>query len=70
MLRRTIRNRRFGKHHVENGVKQDVLIPDGEGFEEVYEGNCEEFLMTFNGQSRFRRYTDDEGEFDPDCFVF
>ena len=50
----------------EDGVKQeengllDALIPSGEPeFDEIYEGNCKDYLENLNGQDRFRRYDGD-----------
>jgi len=46
----------------ENGEEQEQLIPENEAdFNTVYEGNCKDFLESFNeGQDRFRRYCDEE----------
>jgi len=50
----------------ENSIKQegeglfDALIPSGEPeFDEIYEGNCKDYLENLNGQDRFRRYDGD-----------
>lgn len=53
---------------VEDGVIQDELVPEEEQFDQVYDGSCMEFLESFNGQTRFRRYMD-ENEWDADNFI-
>jgi hypothetical protein len=45
---------------VENGKECDTLVPNTPEFEEVYEGNCEEFLESLNKDNRFRRYNGEE----------
>ena len=44
---------------IEGGQEQEELIPAGK-FNERYEGNCKEFLESFNGSNQFLRMTDDE----------
>lgn len=53
---------------VEDGVIQDELVPEEEQFDQVYDGSCMEFLESLNGQTRFRRYMD-ENEWDADNFI-
>ena len=50
----------------EGGAEMEKLIPDDE-YQDIYKGNCKEFLESFNNQERFRRYTDDGERLD---FVF
>lgn len=44
----------------ENDKEQDELIPHAPEWFEVYEGNCKDFLESFNGSDEFRRYNDGE----------
>ncbi len=44
----------------ENNKEQDELIPHTPDWDEVYEGNCKDFLESFNGSDEFRRYNDEE----------
>ena len=45
---------------IENGKEQDELIPNNPEFDEVYEGNCKDFLESFNGSERFCRFNCEE----------
>ena len=43
-----------------NDKGKDELIPNTPEWDEIYEGNCKDFLESFNGSDEFRRYNDGE----------
>ena len=45
---------------IDKGMRLEDIIPAGE-FEDIYTGNCKDFLLTLNNDVRFHRFTN-EGE--------
>ena len=41
---------------IENGTERDQLVPDTPEFDEIYYGNCKDFLESFNKDARFHRF--------------
>ena len=41
---------------IENGTRKDPLVPDTPEFDEIYDGNCKDFLESFNKDARFHRF--------------